>query len=83
MNAGHLRLHQLIPCAAFVHGYRMIRERGQDVEEWFCVIRLPIYGMGYDVCKDELAWSQRMLYIGGRSGFRLGWRRLPETATVS
>lgn len=77
MNVGHLKPFALIPGAAFVHGYRAIRENRQDAEEWFCVLRLPIYGMAYDCCNDEDAWSQRLLYIGGRSGIRLGWRRLP------
>ncbi len=43
-------------------------------EVWW--LRLPVYGMFYDIEYDQHLWGQRVLYWHGHMGFRLRWRSM-------
>ena len=43
------------------------------IEERVIKIRLPVWGLGYEICSDSERWGQRVLAWYGCSGFKLGW----------
>lgn len=52
----------------------------------FVIVRLPSFGVGYDLSRDENRWGQRALLYHGRKGFSLIWlfpRENHETAQTS
>lgn len=56
------------------------RKLDGEHQEYFLCLRLPIYGMRYQIHMDDFRWSQDILYIGANRGFHMFSRALPPTA---
>jgi hypothetical protein len=56
------------------------RQLPEPSQEYFVCMRLPFYGMRYQINRDEECWSQDCLYIGMNRGFLMFSRELPPVA---
>ena len=48
-----------------------------------CWLRLPFYGMAYDVVRDTDSYSQLILFLHSRKGFKLRWSPIRNDETTS
>ncbi len=49
-------------------------------QEYCLILRLPVYGMRYQINCDAFRWSQTCVYIGSQRGARVFYREVAPTA---
>lgn len=52
----------------------VVIEHRDGREERCAWLRLPSWGIGYDMCTDEMRWGQRVLWYFGHRGLEIRWR---------